>query len=184
VLRNNWTLERKREGNVIKNKKGKASVKNNFCCSVFVCIFSYNSEVKGQDMKKTFSCFSLPTTRLIEGSMLIIQFYSIYFLKRWKVLNLLSPSLVAGSKKLVVLVHNGGESTLKVNLTVENQSANEQLEVPKNKTVKVWIFLCQFLILCFIISLIYVVILSDFLGNVMALVSLEIMFQLKGWIVL
>jgi hypothetical protein len=78
---------------------------------------------------------------------------------------------------LVVLVHNGGESTLKVNLTVENQSA-------KHKTVKVWIFLCQFLILCFIISLIYVVILSDFLGNVMALVSLEIMFQLKGWIVL
>ncbi|XP_062165633.1 uncharacterized protein LOC133872203 isoform X2 [Alnus glutinosa] len=47
----------------------------------------------------------------------------------------------SGSKKLVVLVHNGGESTLKVNLTVENQSANEQLEVPKNQTEKISITL-------------------------------------------
>lgn len=82
---------------------------------------------------------------------------------------------------MVVLVQNVGESTLKVNLAVESQSV-KQLEVPKKQIEKVWILLCHFLILCFIISLIYVVILSDFLGNVMALVSLEIIFQLKGWI--
>lgn len=83
---------------------------------------------------------------------------------------------------MVVLVKNAGESTLKVNLTMEIQSANQQLELTKNQTEMVWILLCQFLILCFIFSLIYVVIFSDFLGNVMALVSLEIRFQLKGWI--
>lgn len=114
--------------------------------------------------------------------MLIIQFYFTYFLKRWKVLNLLSPSLVAGSKKLVLLVENVGEITLKVNLTIGSQSANQQLEVPKYQTKKVWILLCQFLILCFIISLIDVVIFSDFLGILMVHVSFEIRFHLKGLI--
>jgi hypothetical protein len=83
---------------------------------------------------------------------------------------------------LVLLVENVGEITLKVNLTIESQSANQQLEVPKNQTKKVWILLCQFRILCFIISLIDVVIFSDFLGNLMVHVSFEIRFHLKGLI--
>lgn len=83
---------------------------------------------------------------------------------------------------MVVLVKNVGESILKVNLTMESEGANQQLEVPKNQIEKVWILLCQFLILCFIISLIDVVIFSDFLGNLMVHVSFEIRFHLKGWI--
>ncbi|KAE8099015.1 hypothetical protein FH972_017032 [Carpinus fangiana] len=47
----------------------------------------------------------------------------------------------AGSKKLVILVENVGEITLKANLTIESQSGNPQLKVPKNLTEKISISL-------------------------------------------
>lgn len=89
-------------------------------------------------------------------------------LKIDKSFNLLCPSHPAGTKELVILVQNGKEKALKVNLTVE--STNHALEIPKHQTERVWILLANFLFSAFSL-MIYVVTFSELLGPLLTVVS-------------